>query len=224
MRWREKYMFKPFGILEEVASPYNGKIVILGGIEGPRILVGGLSQSGWLVRKIWKSGIKRIKQEIVNPERILILGLGGGSSSELTQEYFPNAHVKGIEIDPKMVEMGKKYLKLGEITNLEIIIADVREFLPKVKSAIRRKKAKPYDLILVDLFVGTKIPEEFKEEKFLLNLLDISSTRSIIAFNHFYAYSDREEAIKFSQKLRKVFPKIISVTEEANIIFLCFKN
>lgn len=217
-------MFKPFGIIEERVSPYNGKIVVLGGLEGPRIVVGGLSQSGWLVRKIWKAGIKRVAKELSTPKKVLILGLGGGSSAELVQEFFPKACVEGVEVDPEMVEMGKKYLKLGEVSSLSIVVINALKFIPRKLAQIRRKSTEPYDLVLVDLFVGTRIPEEFKGEKFLKSVARLLKPCSIAAFNHFYAYENREEATKFLKKLRGVFPRIVSVTEEANIIFLCFKD
>lgn len=223
-RFSVLHMFKPFGIIEERESPYNGRIVILGGLEGPRIVVGGLSQSGWLVRKIWKTGIKRVARELSTPRKVLILGLGGGSSAELVQEFFPEARMEGVEIDPQMVEMGKKYLKLGEIPNLDIIIADALKFVPNKLLGIRRKKTESYDLVLVDLFVGTKIPKVFKEQKFLKQMYSLMSSSSIAAFNHFYGYEERDDATKFLQKLRRVFPRIVSITEEANIVFLCFKN
>lgn len=206
-----------FGTIEEVQSPYNGKIQVLGGIEGPRIVSGGLSQSGWLVKKIWRSGIKRVKKYLASPTKVLILGLGGGSAAQLINEYFPEAQIKGIDIDPEMVALGKKYLRLGEIRNLEVVIADALTW-------VDRNKSRTYDLILVDLFNGTKIPHEFKTKKFIKAIKELTHTRGIVAFNHFYSREDKKDSEKFLNILRKVFPLVISVTPEANIIFLCFNN
>lgn len=217
-------MLNPFGIIEERNSPHNGRIVVLGGFEGPRILVGGLSQSGWLVRKIWQAALKRALQDLPRPENVLILGLGGGSSAELVQKYCPLAMILGIDIDSEIVDLGKKYLRLDNVNNLEILITDAREWVDKQTGKSTQKIPQKYDLILIDLFVGTKIPEYFKSEVFFKKVKRLLSPRGIVCCNHFYAGKDRESAHKFLQVLRNVFGKIVWVTPEANIIYLCFNT
>ena len=53
-------MFKLFSIVEEKESPINGKIQIVRDLQGARIIVGGVSQSGWLVKSIWNKALKKV--------------------------------------------------------------------------------------------------------------------------------------------------------------------
>ncbi|MBI2268142.1 MAG: fused MFS/spermidine synthase [Candidatus Blackburnbacteria bacterium] len=203
-----------FKVLEEIDSPYNGNIRVVSNLEGVRILVGGISQSGWLVRKIWQAAIRRIAKEKESVGRVLVLGLGGGSVAELVQRQWPKSKKVGIDIDGTMVELGKKYLGLGEVQNLKAEILDARKWL-------RDNKNKKFDLVLVDIYKGEDIPQEFRKEGFIRDVLRVLKKDGIAAFNHLYSARERRGANEFSQKLHHVFPSVTVVTPEANIIFLC---
>lgn len=209
-------MFKLFSILEEVESPYNGKIQVVKTLEGTRILVGGISQSGWLVRNIWDRALKKIRDTFPAVQDILILGLGGGSLAELIQKYWPQAKVIGVDIDPLIVNLGKKYLNLAKVKNLEFIEEDAGKWVAKQK--------KKFDLVLVDIYKGEKIPKQFKEEKFIVQVGKLLKPKGVSAFNHLYSYNDKKDAHLLGEKLRKFFPAIVSICPEANIIFVCFKE
>jgi spermidine synthase len=214
-------MQKFFGKIEEIESPFNGKIQVLGSIEGPRIFVDGVLQSGRLMRSVWSTGISRIKRELKNADNVLILGLGAGSAAEVLNKHYPTAAITGLDIDPEMVNVGKKYLRLNSITNLKIVIDDAEDWV--IKNA-KKKSSKKFDLILIDLFHGERIPEKFYEEEFLNNVKKNLKKNGIVAFNHLYAFSDRPDASRLGSVLRKVFTKIITVTPEANIIYLAQKE
>src|SRR3990167_10338428 len=102
-------IFNLYKTLEEVDSFVNGKIQVIRTMEGVRILVGEVSQSGWLVRKIWKTALAKIKREGATPKKVLILGLGGGSVAEVVCDFWNEAEIVGLDKDPKMITLGKKY-------------------------------------------------------------------------------------------------------------------
>lgn len=213
-------MFKLFSIVEEKESPINGKIQIVRDFQGARIIAGGVSQSGWLVKSVWKAALKRIKSQKKEIKSVLILGLGGGSAAELVVEYWPEAKITGVDLDPLMIDMGKKYLRLGEIENLKVIVADAQKWLDETRD---RKKEK-YDLVLVDLFNGSKIPEKFYRDKFVDNVQKLVLPGGVVAFNHLYSFYERENSKKLQKVLRRFFATISTVLPEANIIFLCFNE
>lgn len=208
-------MWKLVNVVEERNSPYNGKIEVIKGIEGTRIIVGGLSQSGWLVKRVWKDALKKIKKLIPEIDNVLILGLGGGSVAELLQAYWPTSKKVGVDIDQDMVQLGQKYLKLSEVENLEVVIADATKWISK--------NQKKFDLILVDLYRGGDIPEEFKEKDFIQKVQKSLKSEGIAAFNHLYSYVEKKDAEEFHAKLSSVFPAMTTVTPEANIVFVCHK-
>ena len=203
-------------ILETAESPYNGEIKVIKTIEGTRIVVGGLSQSGWLVKRVWKEALKKIKKIRPSLQDVLLLGLGGGSAMELVDEYWPESRKTGVDIDDKIVNMGKKYLHTDEIKNLTIKIADASLW---VERNIGKNK---YDLILVDLYKGGQIPEKFTNVAFMKNIKRLLKPEGLAAFNHLYSWEEKADADIFEQNLRQVFSAKTHVLPEANIIFICY--
>src|SRR3989344_4262622 len=131
-------------ILEERDSKYNGHIKVVKTLGmGTYIQSNGLTQSGGIVETIWKQTLRelRIKKEEIR--NILILGLGGGTVAKLLRKTYPKAKITGVEIDPIMIELGRKYLDL-ENYNIDIKIADALTYklLPIT-----------YDLIIVDTYL-----------------------------------------------------------------------
>lgn len=208
-------MFKLFQILAEAESPINGKIQVIKTFEGIRIVAGGISQSGWLVEKVWKAALKRIKKERPNVSNVCVLGLGGGSALKLINKYWPGAKITGVDIDPVMIDLGKKFLDLDKVSNLEIINSDAGRW---VGDKVKAKRS--FDLILIDLYTGVRIPEQFKEADFLEKIKKILSEGGVVAFNHLYSPQEREDAHKLHGRLRQVFSAVVSIQPEANIIFI----
>lgn len=209
-------MLKLYKILEEVESPVNGKIQVVKSFEGIRILAGGISQSGWLVRKIWDVALKKVKEEKASFKKVLILGLGAGSAAELVSHYFPDAEIIGVDKDPLMVNLGRKYLHLANIPKLKIVEADGAKFVGKAKKG-------SFDLVLADIYVGSQIPYQFKAMPFLQSVEKILKPDGVACFNHLYSNIEKENAYKLHKKLRKIFPVITQVRPEANIVFICYK-
>lgn len=210
-------MFGLLKVLEERRSQFNGKIQVVKTLEGVKIVVGGVNQSGWLVRKVWDAALRKIHKDRPNIERILVLGLGGGSVARLIAMYWPSSEIIGIDIDPDMVELGKKYLGLGGVSNLKIFIEDAAGWVDK-------NKGEDFNLILVDLYKGAVIPKKFVQDGFIKKIETLVRSGGVGAFNHLYSTIEKEEAKDLGSKLRKIFPVLISVKPEANIIYIGYKE
>lgn len=207
-------MWNLINVIDEAETAHNGKIKVVKTFEGTRIIVGGLSQSGWLVKKVWQAALKKVKKVRPAVESVLILGLGGGSVAELVQEYWPESKKVGLDIDAQMIEFGKDYLKLKSVTNLKTVVADAQSWIEKSKEK--------FDLVLVDMYKGANIPQSFTTEKFFRSIKNLLNPEGLAAFNHLCSSIEKVEADKFGQRLSKVFPAVTSVTPEANIIYICF--
>src|SRR3989344_1007167 len=114
-------------ILEERKSKYNGQLRVVRTLGmGTYIQANGLTQSGGIVESIWRKTLKAISHKPLVISNCVILGLGGGTAAKLIRKYWPGAKITGVEIDPIMVELGKKYLDLSD--EIEIEIGDARKF------------------------------------------------------------------------------------------------
>lgn len=222
-------IFQLFKTIEEVDSPINGKIKVVKDLQGIRLIVGGVSQSGWSMKSVWKKGLYRIKDYLVSPDRVLILGLGGGSAAEVVTNIWNNTNITGVDIDASMVDLGKKYLKLGKIENIKFVITDAYRWVldnqPGKVSQTREKRKKAralYDLILVDVYRGDRIPDAFRREVFLKAVKNMLTSYGIVAYNHLYGPSDKENAKNLQKMLRKIYPKVVAFYPSSNVIFICF--
>lgn len=206
-------------ILEEVESHVNGKLQVVQDLAwGTYIQGGGLTQSGGILEKIWKDTLKEVISDKLQVKNILILGLGGGSLAKLTRKNYPEAKITGVDIDPVMVDLGKKYLKLDEY-QVQVQVQDAFEFL---KSKIENRKSQNhYDLVCIDLYVGEDFPEKFGEEEFIKLVKKVLKKDGTAIFNRTYYDEKRTQAKKFGEKLEKHFGNVKWFYPEANLMFVC---
>lgn len=205
-------------ILEEKKSKYNGDLRVVKTFGmGTYIQSGGLTQSGGIVETIWKQTLRHLKSEKQKIKKVLILGLGGGTVAKLIRKKYPEAKITGVEIDPVMIELGKKYLELDDETKIKI--QDAFDYL----SHLSNSKPEFFDLIIIDLYNGDKFPKQFETEDYI-HLVGLHLSRSGTAiFNRLYYGDKRPQAVKFGNKLKKYFGNVEWFYPEANLMFLCNK-
>lgn len=210
--------FKGITVLEEITSPVNGKISVVKSLGlGTYFQVGDLTQSGGIVYEIWKTTLKKIKSEVSEPGNILILGLGGGNCAKLSRKLWPFARITGVDFDKVIVDLGRKYLGLGDV-NAEVVVSDAYEFIEK---SVAEKKE--YDLVIVDLYVGQEFPIVFENDAFLQNINKILSKNGVVVFNRLYFADKRPQAVKFGNNLEKIFNKVEYFYPEANVMLIARK-
>lgn len=197
----------------ETYSKINGNVTVSKElIWGTSIKCGGLTQSGSLIETIWKKPLKIVKSKKPEIKNCLILGLGGGSSAKLARKAYPDANIVGVDLDPIMVELGKKYLQLDSC-QVDIKIEDAFSFVAKSKQK--------FDLILIDLYQGKQTPEEFTTVEFARLVDKNLAPDGMALFNKLYGGEARPGAIKFLKKLESVFKNVDPIYPLANVVFIC---
>lgn len=203
-------------VLDQAKSEINEKIEVTEDLLGEkRIVVDNLTQSGGLVYQIWQEVLKQLKGMKFEIKDVLILGLGGGTAAKIIRKYFPESRILGIELDREMIRLGKKYLGLGEIGNLEIVQNDASAFIQKNKEK--------FDLILVDLYIGRSIPVSTESEIFLKVTKESLRPDGLIVFNRASFGTNKQKTEEFSRKLQKYYLQIEAKKVLSNILFLCRK-
>ncbi len=76
---------------------------------------------------------------------LLLLGLGGGSVARIARALAPHARIVGVEIDPEVVRMARRWFDLDAL-DVEVVVDDANAFLARDR--------RHFDAILDDLFVG----------------------------------------------------------------------
>jgi len=195
-------------VLEEVDSKYSGRIRVVSNFSSRYLATGPLTQSGGLVKDVWDPVLKKFGRK---NKSWLILGLAGGTIAKIISGRLSPTGITGIEIDPLMIKLGKKYLELGKIPGLKIIIADAKDYLTTVIDH--------YDYILIDMYLGDRLPEFVYDVKFLKKLRQLGK---LVIFNHlFYDDSKRQKAGELVTGLKDIFPKIFLMRKLTNLLIIC---
>lgn len=129
------------------------------------------------LQRILRKGLKNIGfDKVKSMENILILGVAGGSVIKtLVDEIDCKGKITGVEIDADIVELANRYFGLNEIQNLEIVIDDAFEFVLKTKEK--------YDLIIIDIFQDTNMPNFLFEKFFMDRIGFLLNVNGFILFN-----------------------------------------
>ncbi|MBA9075138.1 spermidine synthase [Flavobacterium gossypii] len=129
------------------------------------------------LQRILRKGLDSIGfKTILKMEHILVLGVAGGSVIKtLTEEIKFKGRITGVEIDPEIIKIANSYFNLDKISNLEIVIDDAFEFVLKTKNK--------YNLIIIDIFQDTTMPNFLFEEFFQNRTCFLLKNKGIILFN-----------------------------------------
>jgi spermidine synthase len=129
------------------------------------------------LQRILRKGLKYIGYDRIKKfEDVLILGVAGGSVIKtLVNEVKFKGKITGVEIDKDIVEIANKYFKLDEVKNLELIVDDAFEYVLKTKEK--------YDLIIIDIFQDTTMPNFLFEDFFINRINFLLKTEGFILFN-----------------------------------------
>lgn len=91
-------------------------------------------------------------------DSILMIGMGGGSTSWYVHEALPKAKVIAVELDEEIIRLAKKYYKLEETPRFSIRALDGRVH-------ILRDKTK-HDIIFIDAYRGPFVPFHLMTKEF----------------------------------------------------------
>jgi spermidine synthase len=129
------------------------------------------------LQRILRKGLKIVGFErIKSMKNILVLGVAGGSVIKtIVDEVKFKGNIIGVEIDKEIIALANDYFKLNEIPNLKIFIDDAFDFVLKTNDH--------YDLIIIDIFQDTTMPN-FLFEKFFMNRIGLLlNPKGVVLFN-----------------------------------------
>jgi len=115
-----------------------------------------------------------------NPERILIIGLGGGTMSNALHQIYPTATITNVEIDPAVIKVARNYFSFFENEHITAVAQDGRIFVKR--ESIKKQQ---YDWIILDAFNGDYIPEHLMTQEFLQEAKNLLSDNGVLAANTF---------------------------------------
>jgi spermidine synthase len=141
------------------------------------------------LQKILKKGLLTIGQsEISKMNDILVLGVAGGSVVQtLVTDFEFTKNITGIELDAEIIEIANSFFNLKKFSNFKCIIIDAEEFVKTDKNT--------YDLIIIDIFKDTEMPEFLFQESFTNNIKQLLNINGCILFNTMHLNTDNKNII-----------------------------
>ncbi|MBX9888949.1 MAG: spermidine synthase [Flavobacteriaceae bacterium] len=129
------------------------------------------------LQRILKHGLQAIGfEKIRKMDHVLLLGVAGGSVFKtLVDDIKFSGKLTGVEIDSATIEIANQYFKLNEVPNLEIIIDDAFEYVLKTTAK--------YDLIVIDIFQDTNMPNFLFESFFTKRICFLLRNKGFVLFN-----------------------------------------
>lgn len=79
------------------------------------------------------------------PRRILIVGMGTGTTARQYLSFYPQAEIDGVEIDPDVVDVARRFFGLVDDPRLRLRVADARPFI--------ERSPERYSVVEIDAFL-----------------------------------------------------------------------
>ena len=110
-----------------------------------------------------------------NPQRVLFIGLGGGSAPRRFQRDYPTLSIDVAEIDPEVVSVAKRYFLFKESERLKVQAVDGRIFVTKTPQR--------YDMVFLDAYYADAIPFHLTTREFLQEVKRKLTPNGIVVSN-----------------------------------------
>ena len=94
------------------------------------------------------------------PQRILLLGLGGGRLQMILHHYLEDVRLTTVELDPVIVEIAERFFGFAQDQRQRVIVQDGREYVQNGADG------GGYDLILLDAFRVDGVPRHLRTQEF----------------------------------------------------------
>jgi predicted membrane-bound spermidine synthase len=134
-----------------------------------------------------------------NVRRIAIIGLAAGTTARQATAIFGPIPIDGFEIDPKIVDVGRKYFDMNE-PNLNVIVEDGRWGLAHSNQQ--------YQVISIDAYRPPYIPAQMTTREFFQNVRLHLTEDGVVVMNVGRAPADRRLVSALRSTLLTVFPSV----------------
>jgi SAM-dependent methyltransferase len=133
--------------------------------------------------------------------RAAILGNAGGTTARAFGVFYPGARIDGVELDPAVTAVGRRYFGLDDNPRLRVFTEDARPFLRRTDSR--------YDLILVDAYRPPYVPFYLATREFFELVRSRLRPGGMVAINVATVPDDHRLAEGIGGTMATVFPEVL---------------
>jgi predicted membrane-bound spermidine synthase len=140
--------------------------------------------------------------QVSNIDSALLIGLAGGTAARQMADAYPGIQVDGVEIDPEIARLAKKYFGLDR-PDVNIILQDGRYYL--------RNTDKTYDIIGVDAYRQPYIPFQLTTKEFFQEVSDHLNDGGAAVVNVGRTETDYRLVDVIASTMKAVFPNVYEI-------------
>lgn len=151
------------------------------------------------------------------PMDALILGMGTGTFAKQVRYYFPDIKTEGVEIDPAIDALAKKYFDLTD-DDARVYINDGRTFL-------KTGDARMYDLIMVDAYRDITFPFNMSTREFFIEVNNHLKQGGVMVVNiNLHGDEHPDVADYLNQTIKSVMKKVYRCETSGGSIIVFASN
>lgn len=132
------------------------------------------------------------------PERVLMIGLGGAGYNRLFTHVFPDTLIQSVELDDKVYELARTHMGFEPTEKTPVEIMDGRLFI--------KRNREQWDWIILDAYRGGYVPPHLKTQEFYLECANRLSPDGVLVCN---LHATTQLYYSDIKTLRSVFPQLV---------------
>lgn len=152
------------------------------------------------------------------PKSICMLGTAAGGLIHFFRHYYPESHITAVDIDGEMLDLMQQRMGLPPADQkLTYVIDDALHYLDNCKQQ--------FDLILVDLFIGNKLPPWLLQTHSMQQIYSKLNNQGGVGYN--LIIDSEQDFTRYYKNLRQVFAQqtlCLRVDELDNILAFAFRD
>lgn len=157
---------------------------------------------------------------LADAEDILVLGMGGGTSVIQALNFFSDAVIDAVELDPGVIKVGRSYFGLEDNSRLTIYAEDARPFLQNSK--------KLYDVIELDVYQGgVYAPFYIMTREFFQSAYEHLQPNGVLVMNVLSPYQEKNRLLlvdAVGKTMSSVFPSMYKIEMFLNHLLFATKS
>ncbi len=198
----------------KTTSPYNSDIRVLEESGKYKLLCNGARESGQYIAQLWRHAFAAFGLTSSRPvTKILVLGVAGGTVIHMLRELYPKAAIIGVDIDNVIIDIGKTYFGLSDLTGFRAVCQDADTYVASARS-------RQFDCVVVDLYIGSDVPEVVLSESFERNIRRLLTPRGFVLVNYLRQPGYENKVIALRELLSSLYKRVLSDDINNNRFFL----
>ena len=197
--YEQESIYQHVQVLEEGDKDSKVRFLHLNSVRngGARVSDGAISVG---YQKFWRLPLMRPGFDV---QRALFIGAGAFAMPQHLSRQFPAAQIEVNEIDPAVIDVGRKFFRLDEFPRVLTHEGDARRWL-------RQDQGQKFDLIFGDAYASTQIPPHLGTREFFQLVHDRLTPQGVYAMNVITAVNGPEAEVLagLMSTVRDVFPHL----------------